>query len=1009
MGTLQSTRYIAWVGTRPPLYAALIALWLSGSAGHVRAACLQEDEATIKVKVRDENGAPVVRPRVTLKKLGTKSPWTVYLDAEKQEYENIVVSAPGNYSVVACDGPAYSTSPVLKTGILRAGEEKAFPFSLKLNPNTRRISREIALTDEHGVPRKDLALRLYASGCETKKDKTDRQGRIAFTDLVESEEYEIIAELNEQLSTAFLIPKGGESAEAIQLELGEKDGQLALTQKGASIELAISSLPPMGRSYDLSVSLLGVSPGGLGSTRQSVIVTKSGTNGFHGKLEYRVMNDAFDARNPFNIAEFNTSRSHYGTFELGGPVVKDHLFFFSTYSLSRRAYAPTFSPVLVSQLPALNQQLQRLGFPAEDLRRFLTTQATDWPSIRLDYDLGSTPVNKQLSINYQFKRKRDLKQITEGPGGTAGAPSSARDSLDRTHFLGLQYLWDSSSSVSSTTSYRYRQVSISINPVEPLQTSILIPGIAILGRATDIVNGEGNSWTNHLLSESLQTNVGRHSLKVGGQFAFDEIRFRFAAFESGRAIISSIAALAAATPTAELFEIGRGGSQVSFGARSLDLHFLDDFKASSKLSFALGLKYKAEFPPDFVRKDINGLQPSIGVMWNPDGNGKTVLRGSYYLTRGRLPLLPIAFNLLMGGQGLGSDIPTPMRRVASFVGESTATVAFNQFLRGVVPDGPQLATTYNPSNRSPLIQSVGLTVQRELKRSMTLELAYQYTRSGNLLASTNTNLPPPTLINDRPDFADRAVNPAFAQIYQFLTTSTSSLHRGSVSTRGSIGRFNLNAVYSFSKTIDNLPTFSFEATPENVFNRDNDRAVADEHIGQSFDASVNMDILSPAKEYRSRLISSLRHFFLDGILRLNSGNFFNVLAGTDANHDGNPLTDRPLNVGRNTFLGQRFARLDLGIGARFKTPAIKALAESKENYSLELKVEFFNVFNRTNFDNYDTVLGRTDLTGLSPGVVSGRQGNSDFDFRHPLTPGGFGLATSASTPRRIQLGLRFTF
>src|SRR6185295_8145848 len=117
VGTLQSTRYIAWVGTRPFLYAALIALWLSGSAGHVRAACLQEDEATIKVKVRDENGAPVVRPRVTLKKLGTKSPWTVYLDAEKQEYENIVVSAPGNYSVVACDGPAYSTSPVLKTGI----------------------------------------------------------------------------------------------------------------------------------------------------------------------------------------------------------------------------------------------------------------------------------------------------------------------------------------------------------------------------------------------------------------------------------------------------------------------------------------------------------------------------------------------------------------------------------------------------------------------------------------------------------------------------------------------------------------------------------------------------------------------------------------------------------------------------------------------------------------------------------------------------------------------------
>jgi hypothetical protein len=134
-----------------------------------------------------------------------------------------------------------------------------------------------------------------------------------------------------------------------------------------------------------------------------------------------------------------------------------------------------------------------------------------------------------------------------------------------------------------------------------------------------------------------------------------------------------------------------------------------------------------------------------------------------------------------------------------------------------------------------------------------------------------------------------------------------------------------------------------------------------------------------------------------------SGRYFNVLAGLDANHDGNPLTDRPLSVGRNTFLGQRFLQFNTSIRSRYH------VSKTHEEMVFAWTVNLFNLFNRTNFTHYNTVLSRNDLTGLDQRIVAGRRGIPGYDFRQPLAPGGFGIATSDFSPRRIQLGLQFSF
>jgi hypothetical protein len=77
-------------------------------------------------------------------------------------------------------------------------------------------------------------------------------------------------------------------------------------------------------------------------------VTKSGTNDWHGDLFEFVRNDLFNARNYFALTGSTLKRNQFGG-TIGGPIVKNRLFFFAGYQgtttrqdpASTRAFVPT--------------------------------------------------------------------------------------------------------------------------------------------------------------------------------------------------------------------------------------------------------------------------------------------------------------------------------------------------------------------------------------------------------------------------------------------------------------------------------------------------------------------------------------------------------------------------------------------------------------------------------------------------------------------------------------------
>jgi hypothetical protein len=97
----------------------------------------------------------------------------------------------------------------------------------------------------------------------------------------------------------------------------------------------------------------------------------------------------------------------------------------------------------------------------------------------------------------------------------------------------------------------------------------------------------------------------------------------------------------------------------------------------------------------------------------------------------------------------------------------------------------------------------------------------------------------------------------------------------------------------------------------------------------------------------------LRDFKFSSVVSLESGRRFNVFAGSDANRDGNPTSDRPGILGRNTFQGPGYASLDLRVARE---------VAFKEHLKGEFSLDFFNLLNRVNIKDLNTLYGGTDLS-----------------------------------------------
>lgn len=95
------------------------------------------------------------------------------------------------------------------------------------------------------------------------------------------------------------------------------------------------------------------------------IVTRSGTNQFHGTLFEFLRNGSLNARNYFGTSQDTLKRNQFGG-SFGGPVLKDKLFFFGTYQGTRVTTAPAGNVTFVPTAAERAGDFSSLGKPLVD-------------------------------------------------------------------------------------------------------------------------------------------------------------------------------------------------------------------------------------------------------------------------------------------------------------------------------------------------------------------------------------------------------------------------------------------------------------------------------------------------------------------------------------------------------------------------------------------------------------------------------------------------------------------
>jgi hypothetical protein len=156
------------------------------------------------------------------------------------------------------------------------------------------------------------------------------------------------------------------------------------------------------------------------------VVTKSGTNDWHGSIYDYFQNSVLNSRSLLQPeGQSKALRQNQFGATIGGPLRRDKTFIFANYEGQRRGEAPVLPPGFLNNFDAINRAKAYLGIPPENLG-VLKIKNNDYGFIRFDHQLTG---KHRLSVRYNIEDARDPNQLVGNTedGGGIGTPSGGRD------------------------------------------------------------------------------------------------------------------------------------------------------------------------------------------------------------------------------------------------------------------------------------------------------------------------------------------------------------------------------------------------------------------------------------------------------------------------------------------------------------------------------------------------------------------------------------------------------
>ena len=456
----------------------------------------------------------------------------------------------------------------------------------------------------------------------------------------------------------------------------------------------------------------------------------------------------------------------------------------------------------------------------------------------------------------------------------------------------------------------------------------------------------------------------------------------------------------------------------------------DDWKITPRLTLNVGFRYEyssptfekfntlsnfnvatgnidiagtAGVPQGLWNPNKKDFEPRFGFAYTPFANSRTVLRGGYGIFYNQP-----ALNAVNSG---------PQQNNAPFVSAQTFNSSLalpitlsNPYPAAAAGAGSLTLSGFNRYQPDAQIQQWSLNVQRELTKSMVLEVNYQGSKGTRLPLYYNINQPLPGPGTVAQKQAARPY-PQYGNI-NFLDAVGNSSYNGLLTKLQQKYSNGLSFLMSFTlgKSIDNTPGTPYNVVPSrssamNTHDLTMERGLSGFDIRSRFVFSPVYELpfgkgkqFLGGNKYADWLAGGWE---LSGILSFQTGRPFTILVSQDnANVLGN--VDRPniigdansgpktvrqwINVnafalaptgtfgngGRNNVIGPGLKNLDISLSRQFKF---------RDKIAVQFRAESFNLANHPNFDQPSQTFGVA----------------------------GFGSITAAEAPRQIQFGVKIKY
>jgi hypothetical protein len=425
-------------------------------------------------------------------------------------------------------------------------------------------------------------------------------------------------------------------------------------------EAAAVPSPDAIREFSIQTNLYGAEFGrGAGSIVN--IVTKSGTEGFHGSLYEYLRNDVLDARNFFAIKKPPLKRNQFGG-SLGGPIVKRNTHFFVNYEGTRLRQGVTNTATVPSLLekqgdfsqdaskpinPATGQPYPNNKIPstswdlvAKNLLQFypdpnvgtnLFNSSPVSPTnednflARIDQNLGNKDT---LFGTYYYQNGNSVNPFATAFLGPVNVPEfPVRDAWRFQHLVLSETHVFSSRAVNEFRFGFNRNALIGLSAAIPRNATdfgftfpstipINVPQWAVAGFTvngyTDM--GPGNNATNAFQwNDTFSLVRGRHSLKFGTDIRRYQLNVDIAsafngAFNFTGAVTGN--SFADFLLGQSLFFIQGGGNPVMhMRASSFNFYGEDGISLSRNLKVTVGLRYELPTWPIELNNKISAFRP----------------------------------------------------------------------------------------------------------------------------------------------------------------------------------------------------------------------------------------------------------------------------------------------------------------------------------------------------------------------------------------------------------------